>query len=889
MDERVPFLADVSYAPPQPLQLQGWEPTRGESAGAAFSHRLSHNPVPTTYRHNKLAASMAGDTAYSPELAALSIVGEDIYSDSREDEIEGGLDIEEQKRLIKENGFDGKIEPNKFYTAETLQILFDARNEADFNEQMLEMSQHGVTDFLAGLSAGFLDPINLAASFVPVPGMGAAKVAGWMQKAGSFGGRTAIRAMQGAASGALGMAMVEPIIAAGQAELQADYEMADSLRNIAFGAIMGGALHPVAGGVGEWRRARQGRAQPWEYIPDSRESEELMRANARRIARTRLEAEPNLDTARVEADSKADALVWDQHMRNLAYMNQITATDAYARFGYELRNGEMYHQQTRKAMDRIASLEKEMAELDAMREMAVKSPELGIRFDEREYADIGRKIDMARGNMLEAQRAARADIAEMTGGNSLYSRKETRDWSDVSRESNPELIERFNSMKPVEGNNPNWKAELATSYPHLKDFRRRIQEWWSERYGNDTAFVNQDNGWEIITNKRSVIHSMSHGFDDVLGQSVPFIPELLKTAKYAGKGYKDSAWQTHIFVNRLKLNGKEYVAGLVVREDINGRRFYNHELSKIISPDELQVGPASLAKGAELDTRSHQGDVINLLRDWLGVNDKTGNVLFQNEGAGRILGSTTFRENALPVIRLFAEHDASTVRHELAHVMRRNLAASAQRPNANPAMVRRYAALEKAFGVVDGKWTVEQEEAFARSFERYLFEGKAPTVELAEAFETIKAGMIDVYSSADAIGIEISNEVRGLFNNMLTVPIAEGKWQFNKAMAEILSGRWADMDAEAHLNQLRSRARLSPEEIERINGADNPEAAREIAELQSGLQAMIDDPDSMIPTEHRTAIADSVNQELAPLNAEIERINMPETREFVRDFLGCIL
>lgn len=79
-------------------------------------------------------------------------------------------------------------------------------------------------------------------------------------------------------------------------------------------------------------------------MPSDAETKELMQANARRIAKTRLEADPTLDPAKIEADSKADALVWDSHMRNLAYHEQMTATDAYARYGYELRNGEMYHQ-----------------------------------------------------------------------------------------------------------------------------------------------------------------------------------------------------------------------------------------------------------------------------------------------------------------------------------------------------------------------------------------------------------------------------------------------------------------------------------------------------------------------------------------------------------------
>ncbi len=66
------------------------------------------------------------------------------------------------------------------------------------------------------------------------------------------------------------------------------------------------------------------------------------------------------------------------------------------------------------------------------------------------------------------------------------------------------------------------------------------------------------------------------------------------------------------------------VMGFVVREDVNGKRFYDHELTKVINPDSLtQVrGNSDKAQGMT-GNRTNQGSVINILREKLGVNDGT--------------------------------------------------------------------------------------------------------------------------------------------------------------------------------------------------------------------------------------------------------------------------
>ena len=67
--------------------------------------------------------------------------------------------------------------------------------------------------------------------------------------------------------------------------------------------------------------------------------------------------------------------------------------------------------------------------------------------------------------------------------------------------------------------------------------------------------------------------------------------------------------------------------------------------------------------------------------------------------------------------------------------------------------------------------SVEMSEAFARGFERFLADGKAPTPELKNIFSQFKKWMMDIYKSIVGSPIEkdITPEVREIFENMVMV------------------------------------------------------------------------------------------------------------------------
>lgn len=67
----------------------------------------------------------------------------------------------------------------------------------------------------------------------------------------------------------------------------------------------------------------------------------------------------------------------------------------------------------------------------------------------------------------------------------------------------------------------------------------------------------------------------------------------------------------------------------------------------------------------------------------------------------------------------------------------------------------------------DAAIDVGMQEQFARGFEAYLMEGKAPSAELRSAFEKFRAWLISVYRKLAGLNVKVSDEMRGVFDRMI--------------------------------------------------------------------------------------------------------------------------
>lgn len=119
-------------------------------------------------------------------------------------------------------------------------------------------------------------------------------------------------------------------------------------------------------------------------------------------------------------------------------------------------------------------------------------------------------------------------------------------------------------------------------------------------------------------------------------------------------------------------------------------------------------------------------------------------------------------------IKLTDKANLSTFLHETGHFYLEVLGDLAERTDAPEQVKQDYQTILEWFGVSsrDGI-KVEQHEQFARGFEAYLREGKAPSAALQSAFSRFKAWLTQIYRDVSRLNVQINDEVRRVFDRLL--------------------------------------------------------------------------------------------------------------------------
>ena len=146
-------------------------------------------------------------------------------------------------------------------------------------------------------------------------------------------------------------------------------------------------------------------------------------------------------------------------------------------------------------------------------------------------------------------------------------------------------------------------------------------------------------------------------------------------------------------------------------------------------------------------------------------------VMFQPGEKGAVKAAIDITDADNKVMYAFEKADISSIIHEMGHLFRRELA------DADMGTVSSWLKAQHGIKVgFDGsRFTgtdevIEQaEEMFARAFEQYVTEGRAPSAQLGRIFEQLKEFMLDVYKvvTGSEIDVKITPEMRKLFGNML--------------------------------------------------------------------------------------------------------------------------
>jgi hypothetical protein len=171
-------------------------------------------------------------------------------------------------------------------------------------------------------------------------------------------------------------------------------------------------------------------------------------------------------------------------------------------------------------------------------------------------------------------------------------------------------------------------------------------------------------------------------------------------------------------------------------------------------------GFANLRPSEQLNViKKQQKDIGESLVDYLGKK-----LFFQS---GDIIQGQTQFIGQKPIISLFKSKNRSTLLHELGHVFLQIESEVAKLPDISDQVKKDWKTIEEWLDIKDGKITTEQHEKFARGFEAYLREGRAPSIGLRNAFRKFKSWLLRIYKNVKALDVEISEPIRKVFDRML--------------------------------------------------------------------------------------------------------------------------
>lgn len=211
--------------------------TTGQVLGATFGEGLAENLTPRLFRSAGRFASETG------------IVGVDDWGNPLTVEPDPLID---PATANAEFGIKGALSFDKPVTRAIAQDLYEHKRDQLQREDTIarregDLTTGGTARFVTSLGAGVLDPINLAAGFIPV--VGQVREAALIAQAGSAAARAGTRAALGGAQGAAAMAALQPLDYGLSLQEHEDYTMATALRNIALGTVLGGGLHAGTGAL----------------------------------------------------------------------------------------------------------------------------------------------------------------------------------------------------------------------------------------------------------------------------------------------------------------------------------------------------------------------------------------------------------------------------------------------------------------------------------------------------------------------------------------------------------------------------------------------------------------------------------------------------------------
>jgi hypothetical protein len=369
----------------------------------------------------------------------------------------------------------------------------------------------------------------------------------------------------------------------------------------------------------------------------------------------------------------------------------------------------------------------------------------------RSYANMA-NTKQASYNILQSQsfKDFTKDISENSLISAILNLFDT--YSSVDGVSKNRIIEEYKEV--IEDKNKRIKQK-GENWSLKSQFERDIKS-----YENLISFLNKKSENDILNALKNFKNEKE------------FSRNLYKVSIHKGKTPDQYTWlewdkpfSENLLQRIIKQGTKENVMPKLTKDldGYSGKEIYNILKNNIFNSNKeaslflLRAGidgikyPAeSISRGATSDTARGFNYVV-FDENAVSIEEV---IKFQKD-AEKARGAVMVSMDGQAVIYALTDPNVSTPLHEMAHVFEHYLT------DAERAAVQNWAGTKA--------WTTQTSEAFARGFEKYLAEGKAPTPALQKIFEKFKQWLTDIYNGikGSEIDIELNDQMREIYAKML--------------------------------------------------------------------------------------------------------------------------
>ncbi|MEJ3621041.1 hypothetical protein [Brachymonas wangyanguii] len=310
------------------------------------------------------------------------------------------------------------------------------------------------------------------------------------------------------------------------------------------------------------------------------------------------------------------------------------------------------------------------------------------------------------------------------------------------------------------------------------DLRKAAKTWYDETL-RGTTVENAASGKQIRFGRGGKAFSASAS--PLKTKLFAALPDLLRNGQIlnshppADAARESNVRAYHWLEGVVQVGDELHRVGVTLREDNRGNLYYNHNPLQNETPQTSGLGSTAHKAGAG----TNEGGAYNQNIEQV-PGDVNLEVLEQGPAARGAFTPANWN------IELFKNADLSTFLHESGHFfleMRLDVAnqlqakvnAGQQLTPGEQRIMRDMQTVMQWFGLRDlNEWNNldfeerrSYHEQFARGFEAYLFEGKAPNIEMHSLFQRFRAWLLNVYKELEALNVELTDEVRGTFDRML--------------------------------------------------------------------------------------------------------------------------